>query len=66
MIFAPDLFPLPAFFFSFFFFFEREDERKGTHGLSYVVDLTNYFASVSSSRPLQSLVSSLKERESAQ
>lgn len=33
----------------------------------YVAEhLTDYFASASSSRPLQSLVSSLKERESAQ
>lgn len=46
--------------------FSRAKMRGRELGIFYVIDLTNYFASESSSRPLQSLVSSLKERESAQ
>lgn len=41
--------------------FSRAKMRGGELGVFYV-DLTNYFASVSSSRPLQSLVSSFKRK----
>lgn len=56
---------------SLFFFVPVVSSRAKMRGselrIFYVAEhLTDYFASASSSRPLQSLVSSLKERESAQ